>query len=966
MAELRQPLDFPENPPSEQRVNILLVDDHPANLLALEAILQELGHNLVQARSGEEAVQRSNGADDFALVLLDVQMPGLDGFETARLIRGRDSSRHTPIIFLTAFESDRFQVERAYSLGAVDYIVKPLIPVIVRAKVAGFVELFQKTQQVKRQAERIRQIERREFEKRLAEENARLREQRELLRVTLASIGDAVIATDTEGRVTFLNPVAEALTGWAEGEAQGRPLETVFNVFHDQTRQPVEKPLAKVIRESMGVGLGNHTVLVARDGTQRPIDHSAAPIKDATGSTAGVVLIFRDITDRKRAEEELHQAKKAAESANRAKSEFLANMSHEIRTPMNGVLGMTELALDTNLTAEQREYMNAVKQSAEALLTVINDILDFSKIEAGRLDLDPVLFRLRDSLDAMLRPLALQANKKGLELAYSVRPNVPDALYGDLGRLRQVIINLVGNAIKFTSRGEVEVQVHAEAQTLEHVTLHVLVADTGIGIPADKLSTVFAPFVQADGSMARRYGGTGLGLTISGRLVEMMNGRIWVESTVGQGSTFHFTVRLSVRGEACPVPPLHEATELQGLPVLVVDDNATNGRILQEMLTHWGIVPTVANAGSAALSELQRASEAGAPFRIVLLDVTLPNMDALAVAEQVQQRSQAATTTVLMLSSADSREDAARFRELGITAYLKKPVKQSDLFDAIRMACAEATEDSEGQDRPDTAVTFEPLVNATVVRPLRILLAEDDIINQKVSMGSLEKAGHQVSVANNGREAVAALDLQPFDLVLMDLQMPEMDGLEATAAIREREKVLGRRTPIIALTAHAMHGDRERIMAAGMDGYVTKPIRQEELWKAIGECVPLVAGTEILPDGRADQTLDRMMLLARVGGNAKRLTEILGLFSSECPRLMEELHEAVLHRNAERIQWTAHTLKGTFGSLSASDAFAAALRLEELGCGGNLAGADAAFAVLQQQIHRLALAVGQFGTDLTS
>jgi CheY-like chemotaxis protein/anti-sigma regulatory factor (Ser/Thr protein kinase) len=329
----------------------------------------------------------------------------------------------------------------------------------------------------------------------------------------------------------------------------------------------------------------------------------------------------------------------------------------------------------------------------------------------------------------MLRPLALRAYKKGLELAYSVRPNVPDALYGDLGRLRQVVINLVGNAIKFTSRGEVEVQVHAEAQAPEHVTLHVLVADTGIGIPADKVSTVFAPFVQADGSMARRYGGTGLGLTISGRLVELMNGRIWVESTAGQGSTFHFTVRLSVRGEACPVPPLHKATELQGLPVLVVDDNATNGRILQETLTHWGMVPAVANAGHAALTELQRASEAGAPFRIVLLDATLPDTDALAVAERVQQRSQAATTTVLMMSPADRREDAARFRELGITACLKKPVKQSDLFDAIRVACAEAIGDSEGQDRPDSAATVEPVVNATPVRPLRILLAEDNILD---------------------------------------------------------------------------------------------------------------------------------------------------------------------------------------------------------------------------------------------
>ena len=324
MEELPKPLDFPENLPSEQRVNILLVDDQPANLLALEAILQELGHNLVKARSGEEALQRLLG-DEFAVLLLDVQMPGLDGFETARLIRGREKSRHTPIIFLTAFESDRFPVERAYSLGAVDYLVKPLVPIIVQAKVAGFVELFEKTQQIKRQAERLRQIERREFEERLAEENARLREQQELLRVTLASIGDAVIATDIEGRVTFLNPVAQDLTGWAEGEAQGRPLEAVFKIVNEQTRQPVENPVARVLKKSRAVGLANQTVLIGKDGTERPIDDSAAPIRDEQGRLKGVVLVFRDITEQRRAEEELALKRKEADRRRRLYEAALSN-----------------------------------------------------------------------------------------------------------------------------------------------------------------------------------------------------------------------------------------------------------------------------------------------------------------------------------------------------------------------------------------------------------------------------------------------------------------------------------------------------------------------------------------------------------------------------------------------------------------------------------------------------------------
>ncbi|HZL72362.1 MAG TPA: response regulator [Planctomycetota bacterium] len=690
---------------------------------------------------------------------------------------------------------------------------------------------------------------------------------------------------------------------------------------------------------------------VARFGRNEPV--APAPDGPGRGPIDELARSFHQMmADRSASDAEVRRALETAVDVSRAKSDFLANMSHEIRTPMNGIIGMTELALKTNLDPVQREYLEMVKISAEALLSVINDILDFSKIEARKLELEQTEFSLRDVLETGARSLGLRAYEKRLDLACRIPPGVPDNLVGDPIRLRQIVLNLLSNAVKFTEKGEVVLEAQVETASREEAILHFTVRDTGIGIAPEQQKAIFEAFVQADTSMARRFGGTGLGLAISSQLVAKMDGRIWVESEPGKGSTFHFTARFGRHQKKISGPQAVQR-DLEGLRVLVADDNATNRKILQELLISWGMAPTLTHDGPSALGALETAAAEGEHFILALLDGRMPLMDGYELGRRIRASAAISATPLLMLVSAIEPGDIGRLRDLKVAGHLIKPIRSADLLTQILTVVGvplKRRKEDRGESPPRRA------------KALRILLVEDNRVNQFLAMELLTVRGHSVTVATGGREALNLHDRERFDLVLLDVQMPDMDGLEVVRAIRDRENKGARRTPVVAMTAHAMKGDRERFIQAGMDEYVSKPIRVEELFEAVERVLP--------PPPEADVTtrlsLDRASALTKVRNKPELLMDLIRIFLEDAPRYMGDMRRALADRDGPTLSRTGHTIKGSSAYLGAEVVNKLAARIERLGSEGRFDEAATAVADMEREMGKLKTELEKFSAELAA
>jgi PAS domain S-box-containing protein len=768
----------------------------------------------------------------------------------------------------------------------------------------------------------------------------------------IQSLNDALVVVDTTGSILAANAATLVLLGYTEQELVGQPIRMIFS--EGETDDGGFAPGDIPENPEAGPMVGTERYYRSKQGAEIPVLFSVSVIRNSGGEASGYACVAMDITERKRAEEELKNAKEAAEEASRAKSLFLANMSHEIRTPMNGILGVTDLFVETELTDTQRKYAGIIRRSGEALLDIINDILDFSRIEAGKLELDSVAFDPRSTVEELAELLAERARAKDLELVCSIAPEVPERLLGDPGRLRQILVNLIGNAVKFTEKGEVVTRVTLEKEEEDAVWLRFSVRDTGIGIPAEAQKKIFQSFSQADTSTTRRYGGTGLGLAIARQLSVMMGGEIELESEPGKGSEFRFSARfLRDKGAEAEALSSIACRSPRGIRALLVDDNVTNRGILEQQFRLWGIPNRSVEGGQEALEKLREAADAGSPFDLAILDYHMPGMNGLELARRIKEDPAIRDVRLIMLSSVGLRGDAKEARLHGVAGYLSKPVRQSVLYDCIATVM--------GASRSKAEQPFVTRYNAkATVKALggHILLVEDNPVNQEVTLGMLQLLGCRVDLAANGREAVEAVSQNRYDLVLMDCQMPEMDGYAATRAIRKSETC---QTRIIALTANALAGDSDQCLAAGMDDYISKPFTLQTLRASLERWLPAGVEGAALPAaeegtgavGPVDaKALENIRALQAPGG-PNLLSRVIGLYLSGSPKLLEDLREAAVRRDADALRNASHTLKSSSANLGALSLSSLCKELETNAREGRVDDAAEAVAGIEAEYGRV-------------
>ena len=904
-------------------VPVLIVDDNASKRLALKSILAPLGHTVVEADSGMAAL-RCVMAQNFAVILLDVRMDGMDGFETASLIRLRWQSEMTPIIFITAHGADEVLNSDRYAEGAVDFMFAPVAPEELRAKVSVFANLFLKAEAL---AARALEVQRTATQLRLLTD--------------AAPIG--IFQTDTDNRYVYTNPRWTELTGISADVAAGMAWDSIIGAS-----QREGLPASTTSTEL------SHRFEI-RTRTPRCLLMTSKAMHDADGTVAGWVGTLADVTAEAGAEAAMTAARDQANVASRLKSDFLANMSHEIRTPMNGVIGMTDLLLETDLDARQRDYAETVRHSGEALLTIINDILDFSKIEAGKLEIEHSHFDLRTLLEDVVDLLAGSAQAKGLELIAVVADEVPGVVGGDPGRVRQVLTNLIGNAIKFTQAGEVVVTVGLDPSLSARTGLRFEVADTGDGIAADKLGLIFQPFAQADTSTSRRYGGTGLGLAISSQLVALLGGACGVTSDLGRGSTFWFTVAVDVPSDGGRWIPWAADPDLVGLTALLVDDSPTQRSVLTASLTEAGMNVRSADSAESALAAMRTAAILGRPFEVVVVDHVMPGMDGVELAAAITADPTLDARVVLMTGLGQERDVAAPGS--GIDAALSKPIHPSSLRSCVRVAV--------GLDAAATVDVSLLTQSASVTPPgtLRVLLAEDNPVNQKVATSMLTSAGYHVDTVVNGAQAVAAVAAQAYAVVLMDCQMPELNGYEATVTIRSNEGST-RHTPIVALTAGARQEDRDRCFASGMDGYLAKPVSKEALLAVVARAVRPASTQSItaaldgldVPRSVLDVAIVRRLERLGLDSGEDLIGQLAALFLADEHTALGALRELYADGDRDALARAAHALSGASANLGATELAC----LCDVVAASVASGSDLSQAVdaLEAELDRVRLAVG--------